>query len=58
MTSEQRRAYQIKWRNEHRERVNELSRNHTKRNRDRAKCNNLIVAKLKFRYPEIYKEIA
>ena len=58
MTSEQRYVYNIKWRNENRDRVNELSRNHTQRNRDRAKYNNLIVARLKFGYPEIYKELS
>ena len=57
MTPDERYEYNKTWRNDHRERVNELSRKHFKQNKKRSKSNALTVGRLKVRYPDIYKEL-
>ena len=58
MTKDERYKYNKTWRNDHRERVNELSRSQFKRNSESFRRARLIVAKLKVRFPDIYKELS
>ncbi len=57
MTTDERYKYNKAWRNDNRERVNELSRNQFSKNTKRSKSNALTVGRLKVRYPVIYKEL-